>query len=164
MFKYGYSYLSVLNIIKDTADNSIGKTSALIALIDNYANKEAERILTTDFLSMAAEEKQLDFLEHKLLNLFDALKFEQFKKENGTTFRFGTFFDSDGDPIFTIQGSEFYTEEGERYKELSEVPMGVVCSWWFNEYPHSFFIKMPHPRTGKPVVVPCDDVMPKIND
>lgn len=92
MFKYGYSYLSVLNIIKDTADNSIGKTSALIALIDSYTNKEAERILATDFLSMAAEEKQLDILEHKLLNLFDALKFEQFKKENGTTFRFGTFF------------------------------------------------------------------------
>lgn len=164
MFKYDYSYLSVLTIIKDAADNTIVKTAALVALIDSYANKEAERILITNFSDSVAEEKQLNLLEHKLLNLFDALKFEQFKKENGTTFRFGTFFDSDGDPIFTIQGSEFYTEEGERYKELSEVPMGVVCSWWFNEYPHSFFIKMPHPRTGKPVVVPCDDVMPKTND
>ena len=163
MFAYGYSYLSVLNIVKDTADNSVNKTSALIALIVNYANKEAEQILATNFSDLVAEEKQLNILEHKLLNLFDALAFEQFKKENGTTLRFGTFFDSEGDPIFTIKGSEFYTEEGERYKELSEVPMGVVC-WWFNECPHSFFIKMPHPQTGKPVVVPCDDVMPKIND
>lgn len=164
MFKYGYTYLSVLDIVKSTADNSISKTAALISLIDSYANKEARRILATDFSDLAAEEKQMNILEHKLLNLFDVLTFEQFKKENGTSFRFGTFFDSDGDPIFTIQGSEFYTEEGERYKELSEVPMGVVCSWWFDEYPHSFFIKMPHPRTGKSVVVPCDDVMPKIDD
>lgn len=100
MFSYDYSYLSVLTIIKDAADNTIVKTAALVALIDSYANKEAERILITNFSDSVAEEKQLNFLEHKLLNLFDALKFEQFKKENGTTFRFGTFFDSDGDPIY----------------------------------------------------------------
>ena len=41
MFKYDYSYLSVLTIIKDAADNTIVKTAALVALIDSYANKEA---------------------------------------------------------------------------------------------------------------------------
>lgn len=83
MFKYDYSYLSVLTIIKDAADNTIVKTAALVALIDSYANKEAERILITNFSDSVAEEKQLNFLEHKLLNLFDALKFEQFKKRTG---------------------------------------------------------------------------------
>ena len=78
MFKYDYSYLSVLTIIKDAADNTIVKTAALVALIDSYANKEAERILITNFSDSVAEEKQLNLLEHKLLNLFDALAFEQF--------------------------------------------------------------------------------------
>lgn len=142
----------------------LGEITQIMEDIGKWAKVQSERILTTPFLNPEHEEENIKELGEALLFIFDNFGIDSLRYRNGTSFRFGTVFDSDQQPVFTIYGAEFYTEEGERYKELSEVPMGVICSWWFNEYPHSFFIKMPHPRTGKPVVVPCDDVMPKIND
>lgn len=160
-------YYTIMMNIYEAAEGgnaTLGEITQIMEDMREWVKAASQKIIGTKFSCPEDEESAISALGDDLLDMFDAFDTDKLRIENGTSFQFGTVFDIYQQPVFTIYGAEFYTEEGERYKELSEVPMGVICSWWFNECPHSFFIKMPHPRTGKPVVVPCDDVMPKIND
>lgn len=161
-------YYPILNDIHRVMNNGgkLGEITQLMEKIGTWAKATSERIISAHSLDSWHKEQWLLDLGEELLNVFDAFGVDglRHRKENGTSFKFGTVFDTEGQPVFTVYGSEFFTENGNKYNRISEIPTGEVACYWYDDVPRGWFIKLPHPRTGVITVVPCDDVMPKIDD
>ena len=96
--------------------------------------------------------------ERAMLDLFDAFDKDELRIENGTSFQFGTVFDSDQQPVFTIHGAEFYSEDGKRYNRFSEIPVNVVVCYWYNDVPRGWFMKLTnHADPKKPLILELEN-------
>ena len=110
--------------------------------IGEWAKVQSERILTTPFLNPEHEEENIKELGEALLFIFDNFGIDSLRYRNGTSFQFGTVFDSDKQPVFTIHGIEFYSEDGKKYNRFSEIPVNVVVCYWYNDVPRGWFMKL----------------------
>lgn len=110
--------------------------------IGEWAKVQSERILTTPFLNPEHEEENIKELGEALLFIFDNFGIDSLRYRNGTSFQFGTVFNSEQQPVFTIHGIEFYSEDGKKYDRFSEIPVNVVVCYWYNDVPRGWFMKL----------------------
>lgn len=110
--------------------------------IVEWAKVQSERILTTPFLNPEHEEATIAELGKELLFIFDNFGIDSLRHRNGTSFQFGTVFNSDKQPVFTIYGAEFYSENGKKYNSFSEIPVDEVICYWYNSTPRGWFMKL----------------------
>lgn len=138
---------------------TLGEITQIMEDMGEWAKSVSQKIMTTKFFRPEDEESAVYALGDALLDMFNAFDTDQLRIENGTEFRHGTIFNADSLPIYTIPGAEFYSEDGEKYNRISDIPVGVVCFFWYNDSPFSSFIKLPRPRTGEIVLrdIPMTD-------
>ena len=120
----------------------LGEITQIMEDIGEWAKVQSERILTTPFLNPEHEEANIAELGEALLFIFDNFGIDSLRYRNGTSFQFGTVFDSDQQPVFTIYGAEFYSEDGKKYNRFSEIPVNVVVCYWYNDVPRGWFMKL----------------------
>ena len=107
-----------------------------------WAKATSQKIMDTKFSCPEDEESAISALGDALLDMFDAFDTDKLRIEDGTSFQFGTVFNSDKQPVFTIYGAEFYSEDGKRYNSFSEIPVDEVICYWYNDVPRSWFMKL----------------------
>lgn len=127
--------------------------------IGKWAKVQSERILTTPFLNPEHEEANIAELGEALLFIFDNFGIDSLRHRNGTSFQFGTVFDSYQQPVFTIYGAEFYSENGKKYNHISEIPVDEAICYWYNSVPRSWFIKLTnHENPKKPLIIELEKI------
>ena len=120
----------------------LGEITQILKDIGEWAKVQSERILTTPFLNPEHEEANIAELGEALLFIFDNFGIDSLRYRNGTSFQFGTVFNSEHQPVFTIHGIEFYSEDGKKYNRFSEIPVDVVVCYWYNDVPRGWFMKL----------------------
>lgn len=125
---------------KDNA--TLGEITQIMEDIGEWAKAASQRIMTTSFFRPEDEESAISALGNALLDLFDAFDTNKLRIEDGTEFRFGTVFNSEQQPVFTIHGIEFYSKDGKKYNHFSEIPVDVVMCYWYNDVPRGWFMKL----------------------
>ena len=132
----------------------LGEITQIMEDIGEWAKVQSERILTTPFLNPEHEEANIAELGEALLFIFDNFGIDSLRYRNGTSFQFGTVFDSEQQPVFTIHGIEFYSEDGKKYNHFSEIPVNVVVCYWYNDIPRGWFMKLTnHNEPKKPLFI-----------
>lgn len=132
----------------------LGEITQILKDIGEWAKVQSERILTTPFLNPEHEEANIAELGEALLFIFDNFGIDSLRYRNGTSFQFGTVFDSEQQPVFTIHGIEFYSEDGKKYNSFSEIPVNVVVCYWYNDVPRGWFMKLTnHEDPKKPLFI-----------
>ena len=127
--------------------------------IGEWAKVQSERILTTPFLNPEYEEANIAELGEALLFIFDNFGIDNLRYRNGTSFQFGTVFNSDKQPVFTIYGAEFYSEDGKRYNSFSEIPVDKAICYWYNGVPRGWFMKSTnHADPKKPLILELEKI------
>lgn len=157
------TYFSLISEIHDVMNDGgrLGEITRLMERIGEWAKKQSEIILTMPFFFNPEHEKAfIAELGEELLDVFDAFGIDnlRYRKENGTSFQFGTVFDSEGQPVFTIFGAEFYAENGKRYDRISKIPVDQVVCYWYNDVPRGWFIKLPNYDTGKTFILELEKI------
>ncbi len=130
----------------------LGEITQIMEDIGEWAKTASQRIMATKFFHPHDEENAISALGDALLGMFDTFGTDPLQIENGTSFRFGTVFNSEEQPVFTIYGAEFYTENGERYDRISKIPTGEIVCYWYNNAPRGWFMKLTNHKTGKPFI------------
>ena len=97
--------------------------------------------MDTKFSCPEDEESAISALGDDLLDMFNAFDTDKLRIENGTSFQFGTVLDIYQQPVFTIYGAEFYSEDGKKYNHISEIPVDEVICYWYNGVPRGWFMK-----------------------
>ena len=137
----------------------LGEITQIMEDIGEWAKVLSERILTTPFLNPEHEEANIAELGEALLFIFDNFGIDNLRYRNGTSFQFGTVFDSDQQPVFTIYGAEFYSEDGKKYNRISEIPVDEAICYWYNGIPRGWFMKLTnHEDTKKPLILELEKV------
>ena len=137
----------------------LGEIIQILKDIGEWAKVQSERILTTPFLNPEHEEENIKELGEALLFIFDNFGIDSLRHRNGTSFQFGTVFDSYQQPVFTIYGAEFYSEDGKKYNRISEIPVGVFVCYWYNDVPRGWFRKSTnHENPKKPFILELEKV------
>lgn len=132
----------------------LGEITKVMEDIGEWAKVQSERILTTPFLNPEHEEANIAELGEALLFIFDNFGIDSLRYRNGTSFQFGTVFNSERQPVFTIRGIEFYSEDGKKYNRFSEIPVNVVVCYWYNDVPRGWFMKSTnHEDPKKPLFI-----------
>lgn len=132
----------------------LGEITQIMEDIVEWAKVQSERILTTPFLNPEHEETNIAELGEALLFIFDNFGIDSLRYRNGTSFQFGTVFNSEQQPVFTIHGIEFYSEDGKKYNSFSEIPVNVVVCYWYNDVPRGWFMKLTnHEDPKKPLIL-----------
>lgn len=158
MKAYYYLLMDIHKVAKQE-NAPLGEITQIMEDIGEWAKAASQRIMATKFSRPEDEENTVSVLGDALLDLFAAFGTEPLQIENGASFKYGTVFNADDLPLFTIHGAEFYTEDGEKYDRISQIPVGVVCFFWYNNNPFGSFIKLPRTRTGEIVLrdIPMTD-------
>ena len=154
---YYPSIVKVHDVMND--GRRLGEIIQILKDIGEWAKVQSERILTTPFLNPEHEEANIAELGEALLFIFDNFGIDSLRYRNGTSFQFGTVFDSDQQPVFTIHGIEFYSEDGKKYNRFSEIPVDEVICYWYNNVPRSWFMKLTnHEDPKKPLILELEKV------
>ena len=132
----------------------LGEITQIMEDIVEWAKATSQKIMNTKFSCPEDEESAISALGDDLLEMFDAFDTDKLRIENGTSFQFGTVFNSDKQPVFTIYGAEFYSEDGKKYDCFSEIPVNVVVCYWYNDVPRGWFMKLTnHEDPKKPLFI-----------
>ena len=137
-----YFIIEDIHKIAKKENATLGEITQIMEEVGEWAKAASQRIMTTRFSRPKDEESAISALGNALLDLFDAFDTDKLKAENGTEFKFGTVFNSEQQPVFTIHGIEFYSEDGKKYDRFSEIPVNVVVCYWYNGVPRGWFIKL----------------------
>ena len=140
MRNYYCILMDICEVAKENA--TLGEITQIMEGMREWAEVQSQKIMNTKFNCPEDEEGAISALGKSLLGLFDAFDNEHLKIENGTSFQFGTVFDSNQQPVFTIYGAAFYTEDGKRYDRISEIPVDKIVCYWYNGTPHGWFMKL----------------------
>lgn len=136
-------YTIMMDICEAAKENAtLGEITQIMSSMREWAKAASQKIMDTKFSCPEDEEDAVSTLGEMLLGMFDAFEIDHLKIENGTSFKFGTVFDSEHQPVFTIHGTEFYSEDGEKYDHISDIPVGRAVSYWYNNNPHGWFMKL----------------------
>ena len=152
-------YTIMMNIYEAAERNvTLGEITKIMEEVREWAKATSQKIMNTKFSCPEDEESAISALGNALLDLFDAFDKDELRIENGTSFQFGTVFDSDQQPVFTIHGAEFYSEDGKRYNRFSEIPVNVVVCYWYNDVPRGWFMKLTnHADPKKPLILELEN-------
>lgn len=132
-----------MDICEAAKENAtLGEITQIMEDMRGWAEVQSQKIMNTKFSCPEDEEGVISALGKSLLDLFDAFDNEHLKIENGTSFQFGTVFNNEQQPVFTIHGAEFYSEDGKKYNRFSEIPVDVVVCYWYNDVPRGWFMKL----------------------
>lgn len=157
MKAYYYILMDIHNAAKK--ETTLGEITQIMEDIGEWAKAASQRIMTTRFFRPEDEERAISALGNALLDLFDAFDTDKLKAENGTEFKFGTVFDSDQQPVFTIHGAEFYTEDGKKYNSISKIPVDEVVCYWYNSVPRGWFMKLTNYKDPKkPLILELEKI------
>ena len=140
MKAYYYILMDIHNAAKK--ETTLGEITQIMEDIGEWAKAASQRIMTTRFFRPEDEERAISALGNALLDLFDVFDTDKLRIEDGTEFKFGTVFNSEQQPVFTIHGAEFYSEDGKKYNRFSEIPVDVVVCYWYNDIPRGWFMKL----------------------
>lgn len=136
-------YCILMDICEAAKENAtLGEITQIMEDMREWAEVQSQKIMNTKFNCSEDEESAISALGKTLLGLFDAFDDEHLKIENGTSFQFGTVFNNEQQPVFTIHGAEFYSEDGKKYNRFSEIPVDVVVCYWYNDVPRGWFMKL----------------------
>lgn len=136
-------YCILMDICEAAKENAtLGEITQIMEDMRGWAEVQSQKIMNTKFSCPEDEEGVISALGKSLLDLFDAFDNEHLKIENGTSFQFGTVFNNEQQPVFTIHGAEFYSEDGKKYNRFSEIPVDVVVCYWYNDVPRGWFMKL----------------------
>ena len=136
-------YCILMDICVAAKENAtLGEITQIMEDMREWAEVQSQKIMNTKFNYSEDEESAISALGKSLLDLFDAFDDEHLKIENGTSFQFGTVFNNEQQPVFTIHGAEFYSEDGKKYNRFSEIPVDVVVCYWYNDIPRGWFMKL----------------------
>lgn len=139
------NYYDIMIDICKTVKNDyvpLGKITQIMEDVGKWAKAVSQKIMATHFPRPEDEENAVSALGDALLDMFDAFDTDKLRIEDGTSFQFGTVFNSEQQPIFTIHGAEFYSEDGKKYNRFSEIPVDVVVCYWYNDAPRGWFMKL----------------------
>lgn len=137
-----YFIIEDIHKIAKKENATLGEITQIMEEVGEWAKAASQRIMTTRFFRPKDEASAVSALGNALLDLFDAFDTDKLKAENGTEFKFGTVFNSDQQPVFTIYGAEFYSENGKKYNRFSEIPVDEVICYWYNNTPCGWFMKV----------------------
>ena len=121
---------------------TLGEITKILEDIGEWAKATSQEIMDTKFSCPEDEESAISALGDDLLDMFNAFDTDKLRIEEGTSFQFGTVFNSEQQPILTIHGIEFYSEDGKKYNRFSEIPVNVVVCYWYNDVPRGWFMKL----------------------
>ena len=160
------NYYSIMCDICETAKNDyapLGKITQIMEDIGKWAKAVSQKIMVTHFFRPEDEENAVSALGDALLDMFDAFDTDKLRIEDGTSFQFGTVFNNEQQPVFTIHGAEFYAEDGKKYNRFSEIPVDVVVCYWYNNIPCGWFMKLTNYKDPKkPIFIELEKT--EIND
>lgn len=146
------NYYSIMEDIHETTKNGyapLGKVTQIMESIGKWAEAESQKIIATRFSCPEDEENAISALGDGLLDMFNAFNTNKLRIEDGTSFQFGTVFNSEQQPVFTIHGTEFYSEDGKKYNRFSEIPVDVVVCYWYKDVPRGWFMKLTNYKNPK---------------
>lgn len=136
-------YCILMDICEVAKENTtLGEITQIMEDMRGWAEVQSQKIMNTKFSCPEDEEGAISALGKALLGLFDAFDTDKLRIEDGTEFKFGTVFNSEQQPVFTIHGAEFYSEDGKKYNRFSEIPVDVVVCYWYNNVPRGWFMKL----------------------
>ena len=153
-------YCILMDIYKAAKGNvTLGEIIQIMEDMREWAEVQSQKIMNTKFNYSEDEESAISALGKSLLGFFDAFDNEHLKIENGTSFQFGTVFDSNQQPVFTIHGAEFYTEDGKKYNSISKIPVDEVVCYWYNSVPRGWFMKLTnYEDPKKPLILELEKI------
>ena len=153
-------YCILMDICKAAKGNvTLGEIIQIMEDMREWAEVRSQEIMNTKFNCSEDEESAISALGKSLLGFFDAFDNEHLKIENGTSFQFGTVFDSNQQPVFTIHGAEFYTEDGKKYNSISKIPVDEVVCYWYNSVPRGWFMKLTnYEDPKKPLILELEKI------
>ena len=133
----------MMNICEAAKGNvTLGEITQIMEDMREWAKSTSQKIMDTKFSCPEDEESAISALGDVLLGMFDAFDTDKLSIAEGTSFQFGTVFDSYQQPVFTIYGAEFYSKDGKKYNRFSEIPVNVVVCYWYNDVPRGWFMKV----------------------
>lgn len=136
-------YCILMDICEVAKENTtLGEITQIMEDMRGWVEVQSQKIMNTKFSCPEDEESAISALGKALLGLFDAFDTDKLRIEDGTEFKFGTVFNSEQQPVFTIHGAEFYSEDGKKYNRFSEIPVDVVVCYWYNDVPRGWFMKL----------------------
>lgn len=137
-------YYTIMMDIYEAAEGKVtlGEITKILEDIGEWAKATSQEIMDTKFSCPEDEESAISALGDDLLDMFNAFDTDKLRIEEGTSFQFGTVFNSEQQPILTIHGIEFYSEDGKKYNRFSEIPVNVVVCYWYNDVPRGWFMKL----------------------
>lgn len=160
------NYYSIMCDIHESTKKGytpLGKITRIMEDMGEWAKAASQRIMTTRFFRPEDEENAVSALGDALLDMFNAFDTNKLRIEDGTSFQFGTVFNSEQQPVFTIHGSEFYAENGKKYNRFSEIPVDVVVCYWYKDVPRGWFMKLTNYQDHrKPIFIELEKT--EIND
>lgn len=153
-------YCILMDICKAAKEKAtLGEITQIMEDMREWAEVQSQKIMNTKFSCPEDEKGAISALGKALLGLFDAFDNEHLKIENGTSFQFGTVFDSDQQSVFTIYGAEFYTEDCKRYNRISEIPVDKIVCYWYNNSPRGWFMKLTNYKDPKkPLILELEKI------
>lgn len=148
-------YTIMMDICEAAKGNvTLGEITKIMEDMREWAKATSQKIMDTKFSCPEDEESAISALRNVLLDMFDAFDTGKLRIEDGTSFQFGTVFDSDQQPVFTIYGAEFYSEDGKKYNRISEIPVDKAICYWYNGVPRGWFMKSTnHADPKKPLIL-----------
>lgn len=137
-------YYTIMMDIYEAAEGNVtpGEIIKIMEEVGEWAKDASQSIMDTKFSCPEDEESAISALGDDLLDMFNAFDTDKLRIEEGTSFQFGTVFNSEQQPILTIHGIEFYSEDGKKYNRFSEIPVNVVVCYWYNDVPRGWFMKL----------------------
>lgn len=157
MKDYYSIFIDICEAAKGNA--TLGEITQIMEDMREWAKAASQKIMDTKFSCPEDEEGDVSILGEVLLGMFDTFDTAKLKIENGTSFQFGTVFDSDQQPVFTIHGAEFYTEDGKKYNSISKIPVDEVVCYWYNSVPRGWFMKLTnYEDPKKPLILELEKI------
>ena len=144
-----YSVMCDIHNIAKKGNAPLGEITQIMEDIGEWAKAASQRIMATKFFRPEDEENAVSALGDALLDMFDAFDTNKLRIEDGTSFQFGTVFNNEQQPVFTIHGAEFYSEDGKKYNRFSEIPVDVVVCYWYKDIPRGWFMKLTNYKNPK---------------
>lgn len=137
-------YYTIMMDIYEAAEGNVtlDEITQIMEDIGEWAKAASQKIMDTKFSCPEDEENAISALGDDLLDMFDAFDTDKLRIEDGANFQFGTVFNIYQQPVFTIHGIEFYSEDGKKYNRFSEIPVNVVVCYWYNDVPRGWFMKL----------------------
>ena len=154
-------YYSIFIDICEAAKGNVtlGEITQIMEDMREWAKATSQKIMDTKFSCPEDEESAISALGDALLDMFDAFDTDKLRIENGTSFQFGTVFDSYQQPVFTIYGAEFYSEDGKKYNRICEIPVDEVICYWYNGVPRGWFMKLTnYNEPKKPLILELEKI------